>query len=146
MYFVTLDFEEEDTMSATTITANAGSNHLINQKPKLDYLKELSGGDLTFIAEILEMFINDAPQAVAQSFEHLEKKNFEMLRITVHKLKSSVQVVGGNYLTALICEIECAAAAKIDKPDMFLQMLSTLDSDIRQMVQHLNGELKEIKQ
>lgn len=134
-------------MSAMTTTANnAGSNHLTHQKPKLDYLKELSGGDLTFIAEILEMFINDAPLAVAQSFGHLEQKNYEMLRITVHKLKSSVQVVGGNYLTALICEIECAAAAKVDKPDMFAQMLSTLDSSIRNMVQHLSGELKEIRQ
>lgn len=132
-------------MNATTTAGTAISNSA-TQQPKLDYLKELSGGDLTFIAEILEMFIHDAPQAVAQSFEHLEKKNFEMLRITVHKLKSSVQVVGGNYLTALICEIESAAAAKIDKPDMFAQMLSTLDSGIRQMVQHLNGELKEIKQ
>lgn len=133
-------------MSAMTSTATAGINHLTQQKPRLDYLKELSGGDLTFIAEILEMFIHDAPQAVAQSFRHLEQKNYEMLRITVHKLKSSVQVVGGNYLTALICEIEKAAAAKVDKPDMFAQMLSTLDSGIKSMVQHLSGELNAIKQ
>lgn len=132
-------------MSATTTAGTAISNSA-TQQPKLDYLKELSGGDLSFIAEILEMFINEAPQAVAQSFGHLEQKNFDLLRITVHKLKSSVQVVGGNHLTALICEIESAAAAKVDKPDMFSQMLSTLDSGIRSMVQHLVIELRAIKQ
>ena len=127
-------------MSATL--SAAVSNFSIEQKPKLDYLRELSGGDSTFIAEILEMFITEAPLAITQSFTYLEKKDFELLRITVHKLKSSVQVVGGNHLTALICEIE--AAAKNCQPDI-LQRLSVLHTGIGHMVNHLTGELKEIK-
>lgn len=133
-------------MRSSTTMAGAAVPCLETQpQPKLDYLKELSGGDLSFIAEILEMFIHEAPQAVAQSFGHLEQKNFDLLRITVHKLKSSVQVVGGNHLTALISDIERTAAEKVDKPDLFAQMLATLDSGIKNMVTHLTGELRRIK-
>jgi HPt (histidine-containing phosphotransfer) domain-containing protein len=128
-------------MSATLSAIT--NNYSANQQPKLDYLRELAGGDLNFIAEILEMFIDEAPQAIKQSLEHLDKKNYELLRITVHKLKSSVQVVGGNHLTALICEIE--AAAKNSKPEMLPQMLALLNEGIGYMVKHLTGELRGIK-
>jgi HPt (histidine-containing phosphotransfer) domain-containing protein len=130
-------------MSATLSVAV--SSYCTNQKPKLDYLRELSGGDSGFIAEILEMFISEAPQAITQAVDHLGKQNLDMVRITVHKLKSSVQVVGGNHLTSLICEIE-SAAAKSEKLDMLPQMLSTLGDGITNMVHHLTGELQEIKQ
>lgn len=128
-------------MSATVSAVT--TSYSTNQTPKLDYLRELSGGDLNFIAEILEMFISEAPQAMTQSFQYLEQKNFELLRITVHKLKSSVQVVGGNHLTALISEIEMNA--KDSKPEMLPQMLTVLKDGIGQMVNHLSGELKGIK-
>lgn len=126
------------TVSATTI-----ANYSTIQTPKLDYLRELSGGDRDFIAEILEMFISEAPQAMMQSSQYLEQKNYELLRITVHKLKSSVQVVGGNHLTGLISDIE--AYAKDSKPEMLPQMLSMLKDGIGHMVSHLSGELKGFK-
>ena len=117
----------------------------VSLKPKLDYLKELSGGDHDFITEIIEMFIADAPQAVAQSCQPLEKDNFELLRITVHKLKSSVQVVGGYHLATVIHEIESAACDKNSKPALLRQMLCTLDEGIRQMTGFLHSELAEMK-
>ena len=127
-------------MSAKIYAITAVSDQIAGIAPKLDYLKELSGGDHNFIAEILEMFITEAPQSVEQSFRYLQEKNFEMLRITVHKLKSSVQVVGGYHLTNLIHEIE--SASKETERHEILPMLSILKSGIQHMVNHLCTELK----
>ncbi len=119
------------------------SDHSAFLVPKLDYLRELSGGDHSFIAEILEMFITEAPQSVEQSLSYLREKNFDMLRITVHKLKSSVQVVGGYHLTNIIQEIEFGAKDN-HQPDILHQMLTVLNKGIQHMVQHLCVELNAI--
>lgn len=129
-------------MSAKIHPIAAASDPTSCITPKLDYLKELAGGDRHFIAEILEMFITEAPQSVELAFRYLHEKNFEMLRITVHKLKSSVQVVGGYHLTSLIHDIE-SAAKETGRNDL-LQMLAKLNSGIQQMVNHLCRELKSI--
>ncbi|HXH17693.1 MAG TPA: Hpt domain-containing protein [Chitinophagales bacterium] len=130
-------------MSARIRSIDTAAEHALSIAPKLDYLKELSGGDQSFIAEILELFITDAPQAVEHAFGHLQQRNFEMLRITVHKLKSSVQVVGGYHLTHLIHEIE-SNAKENGKQDALFQMLSLLRNGIQHLVNHLCQELKSL--
>jgi len=121
----------------TAITENACLT------PKLDYLRELAGGDNDFITEILKMFITEAPQSVEQSLRFLHERNFEMLRITVHKLKSSVQVVGGYHLTHLIQDIENAAKEN-GEMDTIQQMLSMLNTEIQHMVKYLCQELNTV--
>ncbi len=117
------------------------SDHSASHAPKLDYLNELSGGDQSFISEIIEMFITDAPQSVENAFRFLQEKNYQMLKLTVHKLKSSVQVVGGYHLAHLIQEIENASNENI-KTDILHQMLSQLNTGIVHIVTHLNELLK----
>ena len=127
-------------MSAKIQAVSAVSDSNVHLTPKLDYLRELSGGDHNFITEILTMFIKEAPQSVEQSLHFLRERNFDMLRITVHKLKSSVQVVGGNHLAPLIQEIE-TASRESTKPDILHRMLSVLSSGIQHTVDHLCDEL-----
>jgi len=123
------------------ISGFAGQSEFLT--PNLDYLKELSGGDRNFITEILELFITEAPQSVEQSFRYLREMNLEMLRINVHKLKSSVQVVGGYHLTYLIQEIE-SAAKEHRSQNVLHQMLSVLNKGIQHLVEHLGKELQNI--
>ena len=123
------------------IQAITPTDPLMFLTPKLDYLKELSGGDQSFINEILELFITEAPQSVEHALSYLQQKNFDMLRITVHKLKSSVQVVGGYHLTNLIQEIE-STSKETAKHDILQQMLSVLNTGIHHMVGHLSKELQ----
>ena len=129
-------------MSAKIHAINTVADHSL-LTPKLDYLRELSGGDTGFITEILEMFIKEAPQSVAQSVQHLQERNFEMVRITVHKLKSSVQVVGGYHLATLIQDIETAAKETPDE-GILGKMLAALHSGIEFTVNHLCQELNSM--
>ena len=111
--------------------------------PRLEYLIELAGGDNHFIAEIIQMFIQEAPDAVRQSFQHLENDEMQRLLVTVHKLKSSVQVVGGQHLAVLISEIEQQAKQAPASSDDIQRMLGELEKGISQIVNWLNGELPQ---
>ncbi len=119
------------------------AGNTIHPLPKLDYLRELSGGDHSFVIEILEMFILESPKIVSQSFDFLAENNFEMLRISVHKLKSSVQVVGGVHLTKLISDLEMMAASR-ENPETLLQSLQSLEHGIAQIVSNLENELQAL--
>jgi HPt (histidine-containing phosphotransfer) domain-containing protein len=129
-------------MSAKVYAFSAISDYSAQLAPKLDYLKELSGGDQAFINEILEMFITEAPQSIENAINYLREKNYHMLKITVLKLKSSVQVVGGYHLTNLIQEIENASVENAS-PAVMQQTLSKLKSGISHVVSHLGEALGE---
>ncbi|GIV34940.1 MAG: hypothetical protein KatS3mg031_2475 [Chitinophagales bacterium] len=106
--------------------------------PKLDYLRELSGGDAGFMKEIIEMFILEAPRALEQAQACLLEKNLEQLRMIVHKLKSSVQVVGGQHLTDLIVRIESWSG---ETNEELCRMVQMLEEGIQDMIGHLQQEL-----
>lgn len=117
----------------------AVSDHSAHLAPKLDYLKELSGGNQSFVNEIIDMFIAEAPQSVENAFRFLQEKNYQMLKLTVHKLKSSVQVVGGYHLAYLMQEIE-KASTETTGTDILHQMLSKLNIGIEHIIRFLGEE------
>ena len=123
-------------------TQACAETHLFPQ-PDMNYLHELAEGDTDFIADILQMFIAEAPESTRSALTHLQQKNFDALRVTVHKLKSSVQVVGGLHLTAIIQEIE-TAAKNIVAEETLLPKLTYLQKGIQQLVIHLEVELRHV--
>ena len=120
----------------------AEGNNYINLD--LKYLNDLSGGDKNFVSEIIEMFIHDVPEIIEQTQDFLLKHDFDLLRITVHKLKSSVQVLGGHGLVALIQEIE-SQSKDPEIFDVLVQKIARLKEGLFQMVDQLKKELTILK-
>ncbi len=75
----------------------------------LDSLRELSGNDLDFIAEILGMFTATANEQVQEMKELLKAGNFTGLSGVAHKFKSSVSILGNSRLYDLVNDIEYRA-------------------------------------
>jgi len=124
---------------ATTNTNRTDTSRSIGCNLNLDYLIELSGGDKEFIAEIVDMFIVDAPEVLRQSQTYLKNEDFELLKITVHKLKSSVQIMGNMELAGLIQTIENNAA----NPEMhstLAELLINMNKEVTTMVEYLKQE------
>jgi len=72
----------------------------------LDSLRELSGNDIDFIAEILGMFTASANEQVQEMKELLKAGNFAALSAVAHKFKSSVSILGNSRLYELVNDIE----------------------------------------
>lgn len=79
------------------------------KRVNLDYLNDLSGGDTEFIIEVIDMFLDVAPDSVKQLLVYEKSGNYTNIKSTVHKLKPTLQMLGDMELHVLAVEIEDAS-------------------------------------
>lgn len=61
---------------------------------QLQYLRQLSGGDIEFEKQILEQFLQQAPEELDQLQSAIQKAEYDTIRQTAHSLKSTVGYMG----------------------------------------------------
>jgi HPt (histidine-containing phosphotransfer) domain-containing protein len=72
----------------------------------LTYLKEISGGDSSFIKEMLELYINTTATEAELYSELLANQDFEGIGHLAHKMKAPIQMLGANELFNLTRSLE----------------------------------------
>jgi PAS domain S-box-containing protein len=72
----------------------------------LQKLQDITGGDLTFLAELIDTFFEEAPQLLAQMQQALEQGDAGLLRRAAHSLKSNSAGFGAMALSSLCRELE----------------------------------------
>ena len=70
-------------------------------------LKQMSGAD--FINELIDAFLDDAPNMISQMQTALAAKDVESFRRNAHSLKSNANTFGATELAALARELEFMA-------------------------------------
>ena len=73
-------------------------------KATFEELKELSGAD--FINELIDAFVEDAPNMIQSMQDALDTKDTESFRRNAHSLKSNANTFGATELGALAKELE----------------------------------------
>ncbi|WP_111707424.1 Hpt domain-containing protein [Lutibacter citreus] len=66
----------------------------MTEKPNLEYLKELSGGDIEFEQKMLEVVKKELPVEIENYKKHLVNKQFNEAAELVHKIKHKISVLG----------------------------------------------------
>src|SRR4026209_223163 len=72
-------------------------------------LKQISGED--FINELIDAFLDDAPNMIKSMQSALDSKDLESFRRNAHSLKSNANAFGATELGALAKELEFMAKA-----------------------------------
>ena len=72
-----------------------------------DELKQMSGGD--FINELIEAFLDDAPNMIQNMQTAIDTKDVESFRRNAHSMKSNANTFGATELGALAKELEFMA-------------------------------------
>src|ERR1700690_1629629 len=67
-------------------------------------LKQMAGAD--FIGELIDTFLEDAPQLIAQLHSALTSNDAETFRRAAHSLKSNAASFGASHLSGLAKELE----------------------------------------
>jgi HPt (histidine-containing phosphotransfer) domain-containing protein len=67
-------------------------------------LKENTGAE--FISELIDTFLEDTPDLIAQMRKALVKKDVESFRRAAHSIKSNAATFGASQLAALARELE----------------------------------------
>ena len=73
-------------------------------KAAFDELKQMSGAD--FINELIDAFLDDAPQMINEMQAALATKDVESFRRNAHSLKSNANTFGALELAVLAKELE----------------------------------------
>lgn len=109
----------------------------------LQYLRDLSGNDIEFIKEILQMFMDDAPVLLKQAIVYHKNDNVTLLKASVHRMKSSVKMMGDQPLAELIERIEshCLGhTVENNLPSLMMQ----LNRDLTELIAELRIEIQTL--
>lgn len=72
----------------------------------LSYLNQVSGGETTFIKEMIRIFSEQVPEFISNMEKHLSAGDYIALGKEAHKAKSSVIIVGMNELGTKMKELQ----------------------------------------
>jgi signal transduction histidine kinase/DNA-binding response OmpR family regulator len=72
----------------------------------LDNLRDTAGGDPTFLAELIDTFLEDAPQLLDDLRQALDEKNPASVRLAAHSLKSNGAEFGAATFADLCLQLE----------------------------------------
>ena len=99
-------------------------------------LKQMSGED--FINELIDAFLEDAPNMIQNMENALAVKDIESFRRNAHSLKSNANTFGAIELAALAKELEIMARENNLEVGNRLEVL-------RESLSVIAGELKELR-
>lgn len=72
----------------------------------LQAMLEMVGGDTTFLAEMIDTYLADSPQLLADLGRAVEGGNADLLRRAAHSLKSNSAGFGAHTLAAIARQLE----------------------------------------
>jgi len=109
----------------------------------LDRLEKISGGNMTFVREILEVFLEQTPRELEKLEDHIEKNELEKVEYLSHKLKSATDSIGFVEGRKLFKHIEDNAHQKAgaEIPALFEEVKETCSSAFSQVEKKLESGL-----
>lgn len=105
----------------------------------LSYLQEISGGDASFIKEMLELYVNTTAQEATLYNNLLQNQDYEGISHLAHKMKAPIQMLGANELFNLVKTVE-----NNSKNGLELNHLPDQISRIQQLIMDSIDEIQEI--
>ncbi|RDC62020.1 Hpt domain-containing protein [Adhaeribacter pallidiroseus] len=106
----------------------------------LNYLRELAGGDHQFMAEMISLFLKQAPANLSSLILYLQKQDWENLKKLTHKMTSGVALMGINDLQIFLAELQTYPRKPI-QPDLLAQKVTELKDIYHKATEELEKEL-----
>jgi HPt (histidine-containing phosphotransfer) domain-containing protein len=111
----------------------------------LNYLEEISGGDLDFKKELITIFLHQIPEFIMNMHRYFSGQDYEKLAKEAHTAKSSVLIFMMNETGLILKNIQLKAEA--NEPDTILQLIDEVECSLENAYKELSayqGELEEL--
>lgn len=106
-------------------------------------LKELTGGDDGFMAEMIEIYLRNTPEMMKEMKASFKKRQLDNVKRIAHKLKSSFGMMGMNSSWQLADEIE-SIDEKTVAEEVLKEKLSKLSDLVKASERALQTELQNL--
>lgn len=105
----------------------------------LSYLNEISGGDSSFVKEMLELYVNTTAEEARLYYDLLKENNYEAIGHLAHKMKAPIQMLGASDLFNLVRSLE-----KYGKEGSNIEQIPAIIDEIQRQVELSIIEIKEL--
>jgi len=110
----------------------------------LTYLQQVFHGNEAMVQQIVELFLEQAPQFSVEMDMCIRQARWSDLHPVAHKLKSSVNMLGMAGLAPLVLEIERKSKFNQDLASL-PGIVSDLNSEMELVCQTLSHDLNEVR-
>lgn len=107
----------------------------------LSYLNEISGGDKDFITDMIQTFVNNSPNEIADLEHYAEAGEWDKLGEYAHKFAPGLQFMGVVSLRPVINQIE-DFAFKRNNLDKIPELIVRLKAECSQVCDELRETYK----
>ncbi len=104
------------------------------EKPNLNYIQQISGGDKVFEAKMLEIVKEELPLEITEYAENFKAQKWAATAENVHKLKHKISILGleKSYQVAIDYEEDL----KLGKTELRADFENILDAMVAFMAKH----------
>ncbi len=113
-------------------------------KINLNYLKQVADGNENFIIEMIEMFLNNTPDALKEMNTCLETKDWVRLKQIAHRIKPSFAYIGLPDTQKTLAEIEKLSEETQEAPKV-AELMSEVDTVCKSAFSQLEETLSTMK-
>ena len=107
------------------------------------YLEEVCGGSEEIIKEMVSIFLEQIPEFFGEMSNLLRTEKYHDLGLLAHKAKSSVAIMGMDYLAGKLKELELIAKAGENIPS-YEDYLKDFKIETDKALEELNTYIKNI--
>lgn len=108
----------------------------------IENLREMVGGDVEFMIELIDVFLDDAPRMLSDMRRALESEDAAVLHRAAHSLKSNSAEFGAMTLSDLCREIEALSKADtVDGTDELVGRAEVEYAQVKTALEELRREL-----
>ena len=108
----------------------------------LEYLEAVSGGDVSIITELVNMFKEQVVEFNAALKSFYTEKEYRQLGLLAHKAKSSVAIMGMDSLADVLKNLEISAKESRDI-EMYESYIDRFHSDTEAAILELDDYLNQ---
>lgn len=146
--YLSKPFKQAELLSKILLLTGRNGGQEIEYKPDINIintesLRELTGGDDSFMAEMIEIYLRNTPVMLKEMKSSFKKHDIEKLKRTAHKMKSSFGMMGMNEPLQIADAIEQLNEKNIDqdflksKIERLSELVSVSEKDLRRELQNL---------
>ncbi|MBI3520707.1 MAG: response regulator [Bacteroidetes bacterium] len=106
---------------------------------RVEHLHTLSRGNLTFIKEIIRLFLDQNPTEAIELEKAIQQKDYTAIRSIAHKMKTSVGFIGIEQLLAPLNQLEDLAMREANISD-----IASIFKDVKAVCQRAVTELNAL--
>ena len=110
----------------------------------LNYLSDLAEGDVSFIAEMIQLYVTRVPNDISKLEISIGSSDWKTVRATAHQMKSSFNHIGLKDIVPLIQSIEDSSNHLTDL-DKIPEKFAKVKQICTQAVEELKTELKKLQ-